>query len=177
MIELITGPMFSGKSNYLIEKYFEHKRRFIPTAAIIPAMDTRSAGSISSRATKFKIDAKKVSSEDDIKGILNDLPRGSDVFVDEVQFLPSSVTAVIVLNASDYNFYVAGLLTDFRQEMFPSTSRILNFADRVRFLTARCAHCGELCATETIRLVENDEQIVVGSDIYAAVCPNCNKKG
>ncbi len=179
-IEVISGPMFAGKTEELLRRI---KRLEYAKANIVvfkPAMDDRYAeGEVVShnrnRTQSFNIHEstdifKFVSKETDV------------VAVDEIQFLDEQVLDIIgYLADQGKRIIVSGLDTDFRGEPFSFMPKLLAKAEFVTKLTAVCVQCGAP-ATRTQRIVNGkpakyfDPIVLIGaSESYEARCRHCHK--
>ena len=139
MIHVITGPMFSGKSSKLIEiyvdKYYNGK-----VQAFKPSKDVRDKTLIRCRQYSKQIDAKVVSSFEDI--LKNLEPEGKVLMIDEAQFLSGDPRIILDLSLlEDYEIYIAGLSLDSEQRAFGSMPYLMSIADTVEKLTTDCYYC------------------------------------
>lgn len=181
-LEVIMGPMFSGKTTELI-RLVEREVYARKKAAIFkPSFDTRySARQVSShnglRYQAYSIAATKAG--------VRRIPvlaegGGLDVVgVDEVNFFPDAIVEVLDSEASRRKVIACGLNLNFRAQPFSSTMELAARADRVRYLSAVCVRCGAE-ATRTQRLVggrpapRNSPVIVVGGkELYEPRCRDC----
>ncbi|MCR4329337.1 MAG: thymidine kinase [Candidatus Roizmanbacteria bacterium] len=176
-LTVITGPMFSGKSEELVR----HLRRY--AIANIPAKVFNHALDI--RYGKKKIISHSKESWDSIPiktgaQILSQITADTKVVViDEVQFFNEDVIMVIShMLYRNINVIAAGLDTDFRGEPFGPIGSLLCMAEKIIKLKAVCSVCHEWNATRTQRLLNNGEPapytdplIKVGAlDSYQARC-------
>lgn len=174
-VEVVTGSMFSGKTDELIRRL---RRAVIARQEIQvfkPAVDTRyEAEKVTSHAgTEFE--ATPVASAQAI--LDNTSPSTTVVGIDEAQFFDPQVAQVAAdLAAQGVRVIVAGLDTDFRGEPFGPMPVIMAQAERVDKLHAICMVCGG-AASRTQRLINgnparyDDPVVVVGaSEMYEARC-------
>ncbi len=174
-VEVITGSMFSGKTDELIRRLRRARIARQRTQVFKPRMDTRyEDGKVTSHAGS-EFEAAPVESADDLLDILE---RDSTVVgVDEAQFFDDAVTKVVQRLADDgVRVIVAGLDTDFRGEPFGPMPALMAQAERVDKLHAICMVCGGP-ASRTQRLIDgqpahyDDPIVVVGaSELYEARC-------
>lgn len=168
-IEVICGPMFSGKTSELIRRVERAQIAKQRVQIFKPAIDIRydkeGVVSHSSRAMK----AEPVDSSVDILIRLKDSTRV--VAIDEVQFFDENITTVVVkLAARGYRVICAGLDLDYRAIPFGPMPSLLAVADEVVKIHAICTVCGAP-ATRTQRLSKSKEQVLLGeSDAYEARC-------
>ena len=180
-LEVICGPMFSGKSEEMIRRL---RRAEIAGRRVVifkPRIDDR-------------FDADDVVSHAGVR--MRGVPVGSvaelvaraaghDVVgIDEVQFFDASVVgAALALADSGARVVTAGLDQDFRRLPFGPMPELLTHAEFVDKLQAVCHRCGGP-ATTTQRLVDgvpalySGDTIVVGAaEQYEARCRDCHEPG
>ncbi len=177
-LEVVCGPMFSGKSEELIRRLRRAEIAGQRALIVKPRIDDRfDIGHVVSHAGA-KMRAVAVSRPDEIPGLAD----GYDVIgIDEVQFFAAEIVLVIdVLVERGTRVVAAGLDQDFRGLPFGSLPELLCRAELVDKLQAVCHRCGGP-ATMTQRLVDgrpapaDDETIVVGAlDSYEARCRACH---
>jgi thymidine kinase len=173
-LEVIYGPMFSGKTDQLIARYLASGPG--PAVAVKPALDDRTgAGEIRSHAGR-SISAVAVGGVDELRAAV---AGAAVVAVDEVQFLEPELVAAVAELASSRRVLAAGLDLDFRGEPFPATARLVAAADEATALTAVCARCGAPAArTARIRRLaerpEDEPRVAVGgAELYEPRCERC----
>lgn len=175
-VEVITGSMFSGKSEELIRRL---RRAIIAKQRVQvfkPATDTRyGAGQVVSHS-RWRLEAERVAKASEILGLLD--PRTEVVGIDEAQFFDEELVSVCGHMADlGKRVIVAGLDMDFRGEPFGPLPKLLAVAEEVEKVHAICARCGAP-ASYTQRLTRAQEQVVVGAaDIYEARCRRCFEPG
>jgi thymidine kinase len=177
-IHLITGCMFSGKTDEMLRLIRRAEIAGRRVLLVRPAMDDRTAeGAVESRSgTTYK--ALSVADSNDIPPIVTG-ERASVVAIDEAQFFDDGLPEVAELLASEGRMViVSGLDQDFLGRPFNAMPTLLALADQVTKLTAICTVCGAE-ATRTQRMVggrpaaADDPLIVVGGmndDRYEARC-------
>jgi thymidine kinase len=174
-IEVVTGCMFSGKSEELIRRIKRAKIARQKVQVFKPSIDTRySVVEVVSHAGE-KVEALPVSST---KELLERIEEDTEVIgIDEAQFFDTEIVdALRKIAKSGKRVIVAGLDMDFRGEPFGPMPYIMAIADEVLKLHAICTVCGE-DATMTQRLINgepasyNDPVIMIGaSESYEARC-------
>ena len=178
-LEVITGPMFSGKTTELLRRVNEYKKSGANCICIKPSTDNRYDTEYITTHDNKKVDA--IVTETDVEAlkklenkILN--MNVEIVVIDEANFFDNYLIEMIEnLLKNGKNLLVAGLDKDFRGRPFGPMGNILAMADEVTKLKSVCAKCGNP-ATMTHRLVESSEVIVVGgTDKYEARCRRCHK--
>ena len=175
-IEVICGPMFSGKSEELIRRL---RRAMIARKRVEvfkPVIDDRySADEIvshgDSRMTSVVVkDAAEIMDRIDW--------RSEVVGIDEGNFMgPTLVDIAGRLADSGKQVIIAGLDTDYMGRPFVPIPELLALAESITKTLAICVRCGNP-AKHTQRLRGSDDLIVVGAaDMYEARCRRCFEPG
>lgn len=181
-IEVITGGMFSGKSEELIRRLIRSKYASQKVVAFKHSIDKRYDATDVVSHSSISIDGVPAASVEDLERIFYE--KYSDVQVvgiDEVQFFGEPVVEFCEkLSNMGKRVIVAGLDQDFRGEPFEPIDSLLAKAEYVDKLSAICAVCGNP-ASRTQRLVNgepayyNDPVVMVGaSESYEARCRKCH---
>ena len=180
-LEVVCGPMFSGKSEELIRRLRRAEIAGQRALIVKPLIDTRyDVGHVVSHAGA-KMRAVTASDSAEIER----LARGYDaVGIDEVQFFGDGIVESIEsLVSRGVRVVAAGLAQDFRGLPFGAMPTLLCVAEFVDKLEAVCHRCGGP-ATMTQRLVDGrpapfgGETIQVGAlDSYEARCRACHSAG
>ena len=181
-LEVITGPMFSGKTSELIrvvERDVIAKRK---GAIFKIAFDRRFSEHQVVTHNGLRYGAYSVSdSPDGLKSVEDaSVSQALDVVgVDEVNFFPRGIVELLGLLSENRRVVASGLNLDFRAEPFESTKELLVRADKITYLSAVCAVCGR-DATRSQRLVEGkpaprDSPLVLvgGKELYEPRCRTC----
>ncbi|MCH7496682.1 MAG: thymidine kinase [Candidatus Marinimicrobia bacterium] len=170
-IELISGSMFSGKSEELIRRLRRAQIARQSVAIFKPRMDDRySADEIVSHS-QLRIPSTPVDTADEI---LRHAHEADVIGVDEAQFFTDDIVAVVKnLAEQGKRVVVAGLDKDFRGQPFGAIPQLMAEAEYVTKTLAICMRCGEP-ANFTQRLTQDNRQILIGeTDIYEARCRSC----
>ncbi len=171
-IEVVVGPMFSGKSEELIRRLRRAEFARQRVQIFKPAIDERYAANeiISHSGLGIASDSIHKASE-----IMEKVQARTEVIgIDEAQFLGDEVVDVCTKLANlGKRVIVTGLDTDYRGRPFEPMPRLLAIAEEITKLLAICVRCGNP-AVHTQRLFESEELIVVGaSGMYEARCRRC----
>lgn len=174
-IEVVTGSMFSGKTDELIRRLRRATIARQKVQVFKPIIDNRYyVDKVTSHAgTVFN--ALPIQSSADLMKNLE--PDTSVVGIDEAQFFDEGIVDVAQrLADKGIRVLVAGLDTDFRGEPFGCMPVFMAIAEHVDKLQAICMVCGE-AASRTQRLVNgrparyHDPVVIVGaSEMYEARC-------
>lgn len=179
-IEVITGPMFAGKTEELIRRVKRMEYAKKNYMIFKPAIDTRYSKNEVVSHNKKTLNAISISHGSDIKRHLKDDTQA--IVIDEVQFFDESLLKYVMDFADNgYRVICAGLDTDFRGEPFGVVGPLMAVSESVTKLTAICCVCGEE-ATRTQRIIDgkpafyDDPIILVGAnDSYEARCRCCHQ--
>jgi thymidine kinase len=175
-IEVICGPMFSGKSEELIRRL---RRAMIARKRVEvfkPIIDNRYSDDeiVSHGDLRMKSQVVAGASE-----IMNRIDWRSEVVgVDEANFMGEGLVEVAQqLADSGKQVIIAGLDTDYMGRPFTPMPELLAHAESIIKTLAICVRCGNP-AKHTQRLRGSDDLIVVGaSDMYEARCRRCFEPG
>lgn len=179
-IEIITGCMFAGKTEELIQRINTLIRTNHNVLIVKPAIDDRYEDDeiVSHNGSKAK--AITVNNGKEILSYVTD--DTDAVCIDEIQFLGPEVVRVIEFLADKgINVYAAGLDNDFRGEPFGIIPDLLARATKVTKLTSYCAVCGAP-ATRTQRIIKGkpasyyDPIVLIGAqESYEPRCRACHE--
>jgi thymidine kinase len=175
-IEVICGPMFSGKSEELMRRL---RRAMIARKRVQvfkPALDNRYSPDEIVSHGDIRMKSITVQSAQEILRLLD--WRTQVVGVDEANFIGSDLIEISrQLADSGKQVILAGLDTDFMGRPFAPVPELLAHAESITKTLAICMRCGNP-AKHTQRLVESDDLIVVGAGgMYEARCRRCFEPG
>jgi len=180
-LEVICGPMFSGKSEELIRRLRRAKIARQTVITFKNSLDDRHQHAIEYVVSHDgnKLSARPVESLDEILQLALH-PDVDVVGIDEVQFFAQEIIPIMCeLIEAGKRVVTAGLDLDFRGVPFGPMPILLAIADKITKLRAICSICG-LDAHFTQRLVNgeparyDDPIILVGAEeAYQARCRTC----
>ena len=190
-LEIILGPMFSGKTSRLVEIYNQCVFCDIPVVAINHVIDNRYDDELMSTHDKIKIPCIKTNS---LKKIWNKiicdkkfvtyrvvdhlviLKYSKVILINEAQFFDDLFEVVNEMVSLGKHVYVCGLDGDFERKKFGQILDLIPLCDKVTKLTSLCSKCKSgTPAIFSMRLTGEKEQTVVGSSNYIPVCRGCYK--
>ena len=170
-LSIAIGSMFSGKTSWLIEKYYIHKNRGKKCYPINYIEDTRYSDTKMSTHNKIMIDCYRCTNLMDL--LDEETINSFDVFfINEGQFYSDLIEAVKLLLSKNKKIYLSGLDGDFNQNKFGNIIDLIPICDKVIKLRAICEYCKDY-GIFTKRLSGEKEQKVIGADNYVAVCRKC----
>jgi len=175
-IEVICGPMFSGKSEELIRRL---RRAMIARKRVEvfkPNIDNRYSENEIVSHGDLRMRSQVVAGAAGIVELID--WRAEVVGIDEANFMgPELVEVTQRLADSGKQVIVAGLDTDYLGRPFAPIPDLLAHAESITKTLAICMRCGNP-AKHTQRLRGSDDLIVVGaSDMYEARCRRCFEPG
>ena len=175
-IEVIAGPMFSGKSEELIRRVTRYRIGRVPTQTFKPALDTRYAETEVVSHSNMSIDAEPVADSQELLHAVED--RTVVVGIDEGQFFDQGLVEVAALLAgAGKKLIVAGLDLDYLGTPFEPVPALMLRAEYVTKALAVCHRCGGP-GLFTQRVVDSEELVVLGAtDAYEARCRRCFDPG
>ncbi|MFY9752493.1 MAG: thymidine kinase [Candidatus Acidiferrales bacterium] len=171
-IEVVVGPMFSGKSEELIRRLRRAEIARQRVQIFKPVIDQRYAKNGIVSHSGLEIASELVTSGEEVLSKV--AARTEVVGIDEAQFLGETlVDSCVKLADLGKRVIVAGLDTDFMGRPFEPMPLLLAVAEEIHKLLAICMRCGNP-AVHTQRLVASEELIVVGAGgMYEARCRRC----
>jgi len=171
-IEVITGCMFSGKTEELIRRLRRAKIAKQRVLIFKPKIDTR-----------YSTEAIVSHSEQSLPSVLienaNDILKLSEdaqvIGIDEAQFFSNDLVEICnTLAQQGKRVLVAGLDQDYRGIPFEPMPQLLAIAEYITKSLAICVVCGNP-ADKTQRKTYAAERVVVGAtDVYEARCRKCH---
>jgi thymidine kinase len=169
-IEVICGPMFSGKTEELIRRVRRAQIARQKVQIFKPAIDDRYHESNVVSHSAQEIQAQPVKDSLEILKKLFDSTRV--VAIDEVQFFDESIHKVVSkLARRGIRVILAGLDQDYKGNPFGSIPQLLAMADSVDKIQAICTVCGGPASKTYRKFDQKEDQVVVGeADIYEARC-------
>lgn len=172
-LEVICGPMFSGKSEELIRRLRRAQIARQRVQIFKPAIDNRYSLDCIVSHSELSIAATVVQNSSEILQLLDD--RVEVVGIDEVQFFDEGIVRVCDKLANlGKRVIVAGLDTDYRGVPFEPMPHLMAIADDVTKILAVCHRCGAP-ASRTQRISAAKDLVVVGAvDCYEARCRRCH---
>jgi thymidine kinase len=171
-IEVITGSMFSGKSEELIRRLRRAEIARQRVQVFKPAIDTRFSTMAIVSHSDMTIPSAVVKSSAELLSLVE--PVTEVVGIDEGQFFDSGLPLVCAqLADSGKRVIVAGLDLDYRAVPFEPMPQLLAIAEYITKTLAICMVCGGP-ANRTQRLVDSHDRVLVGATgTYEARCRHC----
>jgi thymidine kinase len=173
-IEVICGPMFSGKTEELIRRLRRAVYARQQVEIYKPKIDTRYATIEIVSHSKQRLQAKPVANATEI--LTQCAPDVEVVGIDEAQFFDRELVGVANQLANrGVRVILAGLDQDYRGVPFEPMPALLAVAEFVTKSLAICMVCGNP-AGRSQRLIRADDKVVLGAaEFYEARCRKCHQ--
>jgi thymidine kinase len=171
-IEVITGSMFSGKSEELIRRLRRAQIARQKVQIFKPIVDDRFSTDHIVSHSDMRISSQSVRNSDElVKGVASETEV---VGIDEGQFFDANLPAACnTLANNGKRVIVAGLDQDYLGRPFEPMPQLLAIAEYITKTLAICVVCGDP-ANHTQRLVASHDRVLVGaSGLYEARCRHC----
>jgi thymidine kinase len=171
-IEVITGSMFSGKSEELIRRVRRAEIARQNVQVFKPRLDARYAGDYVISHSDVRFAAECVGSSRELLAAVH--PDTEVVGIDEGQFFDLDLPAVCSeLADRGRRVIVAGLDQDYLGNPFEPMPQLLAIAEYITKTLAICMVCGNP-ANHTQRLVASSDRVLLGAQgTYEARCRRC----
>lgn len=171
-IEVITGSMFSGKTEELIRRLRRAGFARLRIQIFKPSVDKRYSELNIVSHNERSIVSTPVENP---SSILLLAPDDVDVVgIDEAQFFDESIVDVCITLANNgIRVIVAGLDMDFMGNPFGPIPSLLAVADHITKVHAICIRCGNL-AQFSFRKSDEESVVLLGEkNLYEPLCRNC----
>jgi thymidine kinase len=173
-LELIIGPMFSGKTSRLVEVYKQCIFCNIPVLTINHSLDERYDATLLSTHDQIKIPCVKVEKLSDLWLNSESIKESKVILINEGQFFEDLYDFTIDLLKLNKTIYICGLDGDFERKKFGQILDLVPLCDKITKLNSLCSNCKNgTPGIFSMRLTSDKQQTLVGSDIYIPVCRKC----
>jgi thymidine kinase len=171
-IEVVCGPMFSGKSEELIRRLRRAEIARQRVQIFKPVIDQRYSSDHIVSHDDSRIHSDSAATAAEVAAKLD--VRTEVIGIDEAQFLGEGIIELVVRWADmGKRIVIAGLDTDYLGRPFHPMPELLAVADEIIKTLAICMQCGNP-AKHTQRLIASEDLIVVGAEgMYEARCRRC----
>lgn len=187
---LFIGPMFSGKTSKLMELCKQFQFCNISVAVINHSSDTRYHETMLSNHDNVMIPCMQTEKLSDIWNYANieesygveaenhmKMRNASVIMINEAQFFEDLVPIVKSMLKENKTIYIFGLDGDFKCERFGGVLDLVPMSDNVTKLASFCNLCKDgTPGIFSLRLTNEKEQMLIGSDNYVPVCRGCYNK-
>jgi len=171
-VEVITGCMFSGKTEELIRRLRRAEIAKQKVKIFKPLLDTRYSNKSIVSHNEQSLPSILIK---DINEVLDQSDDAQVIAIDEAQFFSADITKVCnQLAMKGKRVIVAGLDQDYLGVPFEPMPQLLAIAEYITKQLAICVECGNP-ADKTQRKTTSSERVIVGAaDIYEARCRQCH---
>jgi thymidine kinase len=180
-LEIILGPMFSSKTSTLLEIYKKYKFCNISVIIINHTIDNRYHNTMVSTHDKVMAPCLQTNKIGDIwnseqNESYNTLREADVILINEGQFFEDLYDIVLDMLNKNKKIYICGLDGDFERKKFGTILDLIPHCDKVTKLTSLCSLCKNgTPGIFSMRLTNETEQTIVGSENYIPVCRKCYK--
>lgn len=176
-LELIIGPVCSGKSAELIRRITRYNIAGYRVLLVKPKVDTRSPYVKSRNGAKLEcVELEDISNVYDINITLSikENKKIDIVAFDEAQFFKNLFPTVKELLQKKFKVIASALDTDFNGESFGDIPKLITLSDSVTKLTAICMSCKNDFAIYSQKLKKGGNLVEIGDlELYEPRCLNC----
>lgn len=174
-VEIVIGPMFSGKSTYALS--YTRRQHAIGKKVLIikPNIDNRySDGEVMSTHDREHMPCMIWSTEELLNPAIIHVRDADCIVLEESQFFRGLETFVsYAMRAYNKDILIIGLDGDAHQKPFGEVLNCIPWATKVTKLCALCRHCRDGTLAPFTKKIDNEihEQVDVGgSEKYESVC-------
>jgi len=190
-IELILGPMFSGKTTELMRRIKKFRIAQKKCAIVSFKEDMRFREIITDKSSeslltlKNNVMEKKLSTHDknifnvnfkvkNIGSIFDELMKYDIIGIDEGQFFDDITQYSEILANEGKIVLIASLSGNFKREPFGDIKNLMAKCEKIDLLSAVCTKCFSHNASFSYRLIDDKkEKLIGGQNFYTAVCRLC----
>ena len=174
-LELIIGPMYAGKTSKLLEIYKQCQFCNIPVSIINHKIDNRYHDTMMSSHDKLMAPCVQTDKLTNVwYDVLYEIRSSDVILINEGQFFTDLYNVVVDMLKNNKKVYICGLDGDFKREKFGQILDLIPLCDKVTKLTSLCSICKDgTPGIFTLRLTDEKQQTIVGSDNYIPVCRKC----
>lgn len=194
-LEIVIGPMFSGKTSRLVEIYKQCKLCDISVVTINHSIDNRYDDELLSTHDKIKIPCIKTDKLMDLWSENSNFDEQTTIeYTENINYkLKVKVSDIILINEGQFfsdleqfvklllndnkKVFICGLDGDFERKKFGKILDLIPLCDKITKLTSLCLMCKDGCPGIFSKRITNEtEQTVVGYENYIPVCRSCYDK-
>lgn len=178
-LEIVLGPMFSGKTTKLMETFHYYQTRQNKQCIILGhnVDDRYDKYKITSHDKKEYLDCYKCKTVNEFMEKYREaIDKASTVLIDECQFFEDIDMVINMVNLGKH-IYLFGLDGDANQKLFGNTYKLIPLCDKITKLNGHCRKCGmengsiySVCNTN---FSQKNQIHVGGEDKYHSVCRKC----
>ena len=178
-LELILGPMFSGKTSTLKKIYDQCVYCNIPVMVINYSADKRySSEDVMSTHDKIMIPCIMANTIAEIFDNYDELLSNTEVIlINEGQFFQDIEYVISLVEDMYKRVYVCGLDGDFQKNKIGSLFELIPYCDNICKLKSLCSECRDgTPGLFSYRITNEVDQVVIGVDNYKPLCRVCYRR-
>lgn len=182
-LELVIGPMFSGKTSKIIDIYKKAKFCEKNVVVINYTYDQRYSKTELSSHDKIMIPCTQTTSLNSLFDLKTktgniDISKLDIILINEGQFFNDLFPWVsYIIENYPIHIYICGLDSDYKKQKFGQILDLVPICDKITKLTSWCAICRNGTPGIYSHRVSNEqEQLVIGNDNYISLCRKCYKE-
>jgi thymidine kinase len=175
-LELILGPMFSGKTSTLKKIYDQCNYCNIPIMVINYEADNRYCdASFMSTHDRVMIPCiKGVSISEILEKNKEKVDESEVILINEGQFFEDIHVVIHLVENLHKRVYICGLDGDFKKNKIGSLLDLIPHCDNVYKLKSLCSECRDgKTGLFSYRITDETQQVVIGVENYKPVCRAC----
>ena len=177
---VITGPMFAGKTGFLIKEINNFKKLGWEVLVLKPAVDNRFAKDrivCHSGQSEFAVSVKHQDFEQSVTNLLKK-ENYKVLAIDEFHFFSPQIIPFLEKLLQKYTILVSGLNKGVFNNNLEIMNQILTKADYISRLNGQCQNCQQL-GTQIVRIdsqqkPSSNPEFVGGSEKYRLLCRSCS---
>ena len=178
-LELILGPMFSGKTSTLKKIYDQCTYCDIPVMVINYSADKRySTDDVMSTHDKIMIPCIMANTIAEILDNYGEkLSTAEVILINEGQFFTDIEYVISLVEEMHKRVYICGLDGDFQKHKIGSIFELIPYCDNICKLKSLCSECRDgTPGLFSYRITNEVNQVVIGVDNYKPLCRVCYKR-
>ena len=178
-LELILGPMFSGKTSTLKKIYDQCMYCNIPVMVINYSADKRySTDDVMSTHDKIMIPCIMANTIAEILDNYGEkLSKTEVILINEGQFFADIEYVISLVEEMHKRVYICGLDGDFKKHKIGSLFELIPYCDNICKLKSLCSECRDgTPGLFSYRITNEVSQVVIGVDNYKPLCRVCYKR-
>ena len=171
-LNLVVGPMWAGKSSYILSKIRRYKAIGWEVYVITNSLDHRYGHYVISNHDSDQFPAVSVRSLLPLRGEQN-YKNAKLIILEEAQFFQDLLSFVLKAVEEDGKHVICvGLDGDSERKPFGDILKLIPYCDSIEKITSLCSECSDgTPALFSYRATSSQEQVVVGAeDLYKPLC-------
>lgn len=182
-LELIYGPMFSGKTTKLLKLYNEKIQEYGCEKCLLINYEFDKRYSSENKVITHNGESAECICVINLNDFIDNpntqklIVKSKYIFINEAQFFDNLLYLILFFkNVLKKHIVLCGLDLDYKKEKFGELMDLIPYANKINKLTGKC-NTDECCFPSefTHRIIEFDNQILIGTNSYVSLCDKCYK--